>query len=406
MESTKAQRRNDLDWLRVLAILVVFIYHASRFFNLGDWHVKNPATYFGVEVWNVFATTWMMPLIFTISGASLFFALEKGGAGRFLKAKVLRLLIPLLVGVFTHASLQVYLERLTHGQFSGSYFAFLPYYFMGIYEEGNAASGNFAFHGLHLWYLLFLFIFSFTLYPLLCWLKRGGQGVLNRLGAWLSYPGAVYTLALPVILLKITLNPEQPPGDINAGGWNILAYACFFLSGFLIISHPGLEASIRKQRWHSLGLGVGLMATYLLLWAQPVAMSFGSSRFVLVSGIGGLSAWCWLLAIWGFGTRHLNFRGPFLGYANEAVMGFYILHQPVLLCVGYFVVGWAIPDVLKYPLVAVPSFFIIMGLYEFLVRKSKLMRLLFGMKWVKKRTPQRRSTVMVPEGMPRGASNK
>ncbi len=87
-------------------------------------------------------------------------------------------------------------------------------------------------------------------------------------------------------------------------------------------------------------------------------------------------------------------------------MGFYILHQPVLLCVGYFVVGWAIPDVLKYPLVAVPSFFIIMGLYEFLVRKSKLMRLLFGMKWVKKRTPQRRSTVMVPEGMPRGASNK
>jgi len=29
--------------------------------------------------------------------------------------------------------LQVYLERLTHGQFSGSFFSFLPEYFNGVY---------------------------------------------------------------------------------------------------------------------------------------------------------------------------------------------------------------------------------------------------------------------------------
>jgi hypothetical protein len=121
-----------LDWLRVLAILTVFVYHSTRFFNMEDWHVKNPTWYPWVEVWNVFAGTWMMPLIFLISGASLFYAVGKGGAGKFVKDKTLRLLVPLLVGVFTHASLQVYLERVTHGQFSGTYFQFLPQYFNGF----------------------------------------------------------------------------------------------------------------------------------------------------------------------------------------------------------------------------------------------------------------------------------
>ncbi len=37
-------RRYDLDWLRVGAILAVFVFHSSRFFDTTDWHVKNPTT--------------------------------------------------------------------------------------------------------------------------------------------------------------------------------------------------------------------------------------------------------------------------------------------------------------------------------------------------------------------------
>ncbi len=36
MTSKTSRRRYELDWLRVLAILIVFVYHSSRFFNLGD----------------------------------------------------------------------------------------------------------------------------------------------------------------------------------------------------------------------------------------------------------------------------------------------------------------------------------------------------------------------------------
>jgi len=50
MTSKTLRRRYELDWLRVLAILVVFLYHSTRFFNLGDWHVKNVDTYVWVEL--------------------------------------------------------------------------------------------------------------------------------------------------------------------------------------------------------------------------------------------------------------------------------------------------------------------------------------------------------------------
>ncbi len=79
MIKNPSSRRYELDWLRVLAILFVFLYHSTRFFNLGDWHVKNVNTYVWVEMWNIFATRWMMPLFFVISGASLFYALGKSG---------------------------------------------------------------------------------------------------------------------------------------------------------------------------------------------------------------------------------------------------------------------------------------------------------------------------------------
>jgi hypothetical protein len=85
--------------------------------------------------------------------------------------------------------------------------------------------------------------------------------------------------------------------------------------------------------------------------------------------------------------KHLNFSKPFLKYANEAVLPFYILHQTVLLCVGYFVVQWAIPDLLKWVIILPVSFVIIMVLYEFLVRRFNVMRVLFGMKLLKPSAP-------------------
>ena len=77
MNTNTSDRRFDLDWIRVMAILVVFLYHSTRFFNLEAWHIKNTDTYVWVEIWNYFATLWMMPIFFIISGMGLFYVLRK-----------------------------------------------------------------------------------------------------------------------------------------------------------------------------------------------------------------------------------------------------------------------------------------------------------------------------------------
>lgn len=373
-------RRVDLDWLRVLAILTVFFYHSTRFFNLGDWHVKNPTTYFSVEVWNEFATVWMMPLIFAISGASLFFALNRPGFGRFFKDKVLRLFVPLAVGALTHISLQVYLERVSHGQFQGSYFEFLPHYFDGLYMDVGEG-GNFAWQGLHLWYLLILFLYSLLLYPLFRWLKGAGVGnrVLRAVGDFLARPGLAFLLILPLALLDALIS-DTGLEEVGAGGWAMLMYLPFLIGGFWIASHEGLQESIRRQRLPALVIGLLAMAGYLVvsrLAGRPVYDWLEDAFGDLLRNTG---AWSLLLAILGYGRQLLNLRSPLLDYANEAVLPFYILHQTVLIVAGYFITRLAIPDLLKWALIFTLSFALIMGIYEYGVRRVPLLRRLFGMK--------------------------
>jgi glucan biosynthesis protein C len=385
METRTVTRRYDLDWLRVLAILTVFIYHTTKFFNSEDWHVKNPTSYLVMDVLETTLANWILALIFAISGASLFYALDKGGAGRFIKDKVLRLVVPLVaMGMFLFGTFQVYLERLTHGAFNGSFFEFLPHYFDGLYGYG----GNFAWSGLHLWYLEMLFIFCLIFLPLFLWLKRGtGQRLLSKLGDLLAARGAIYLLALPTILCLILTTSDSFLGNLEDwGGGSILSHATFFLSGFLIVSHEGLQKNIQRFRWLSLALVVILMATLFILMMTISDPPSGTLLSALGRSLWGLWSWCWVLTVLGFGTKHLNFNRPILPYANEAVLPFYILHQPVLLCVGYFVVQWAIPAAVKFLVIDAISFALIMALYAFVVRRVNVIRFLFGMKWLV-RTP-------------------
>jgi len=380
MITDTSNRRYELDWLRILAILIVFLYHSTRFFNLGDWHIKNVNTFVWVEIWNVFATRWLMPLFFIISGSSLFYVIGKsGGWRRFYVDKFLRLIIPVLIASVTHSALQVYLERLTHGQFSGSFFSFVPEYFNGVYL-GIGMSGNFAFHGMHLWYLFFLFFYGLICYPLFAWLKGSGREILNRITTLFAIPGLMYLgFSLPLLIMEVLI--PHAVLDVGNGGWGFLHYIWFLISGFIIVSSDRLQKQIENQRWISLLLGVVLSTVYLYQLFSP-------SRFVFPTGISDwiytllsfFSAWSWLLAILGFGMRFLAFDRPSLRDANEGVLPFFILHQSVLLCIGYFIMTWEIHDALKWVFVFTSSFIVIITLYMLLVRKLELFRFLFGMK--------------------------
>ena len=371
---TTSQRRVDLDWLRVILIGLVFIFHSGRFFDTGGWHIKNAETYFGVQVWTTFLAMWMMPAIFMVSGASLFFALGNSSS-KFRKDKALHLLVPLAVGAFTHVAVQVYLERVTHYQFVGTFFEFLPEYFNGLYGLG----GNFAWMGLHLWYLLVLFIFSITLEPTFRWMKGDGANTMRQFGNVLSLPLLVYALAIPIAFLMVNLDPRTLIGTRDMGGWPLTIYMLFFIYGFVVISHAGLQERIKQQRWLSLGLGVVGIAALFALWGAQGDPLFGSTRFAQVFTIFGISSWCWVLAIFGFGMKHLTRNSPYLQPLNEAVLPFYVLHQSILIYVGYVVVQWNIPALAKWLIIAPLSFAIIVGSIA-IIRRVNVLRFLFGMK--------------------------
>ena len=376
-EKSISNRRFDLDWLRVLAILAVFIFHSGRFFDTGGWHVKNPTTYFGMQVWTTILANWLMPFIFVISGASLFFALGSRGAWKFIDDKVKRLFLPLVVGIFTHIMFQVYLERITHHQFTGTFLQFIPHYFDGWYAFG----GNFAWMGLHLWYLLVLFVYSLLFYPLFRWLRTGtGKNLLKRIGDFLALPGAIYLLTLPIVWLFVSIDPREVLGMRDFGGWPLPVYLLFFLYGFVVISHEGLQKRIQQYRFISLTAGILCIVSLLFLWAKNGDPVFGSTRYIMIFGIFSISSWCWILSFLGFGFKYLTESKPILARLNEAVLPFYILHQTVLLSIGYFVTRWNLPDPAKFALIGSSSFIVIIVVYEYLIRHWNLMRVLFGMK--------------------------
>jgi hypothetical protein len=322
----------------------------------------------------------MMPLFFVISGASLFYALEKSnGFKKFYVDKFLRLMVPVITASVTHSALQVYLERLSHGLFSGSFFSFLPEYFNGVYM-GIGMPGNFAFHGMHLWYLLFLFLYSLICYRLFIWFRGNGHSFLNRITTLMALPGLMYPWFIMPMLIMDVLIPQSVLA-VGNGGWGFLYYIWFLISGFMIVSNDRLQNQIISQRWFSLLLGVVLSAIYLYQFFSPSRVIFPEGIDIWIHALlRYLSAWSWLFAILGFGMRYLTFDRPWLKHANEGILPFFILHQTVLLGVGNVIMAWQLHDTLKWALVSSVSFIFIIMLYVIIIRRFDLFRFLFGIK--------------------------
>jgi len=370
---TPTTRRYELDWLRVFGTLAVFFFHCNRIFDHGGWHVKSLEQSPVSSLFTDFTVQWLMPLFFLVSGASTWFSLSAGETGRFLWARVRRLVVPLVFGIFVLIPPQVYLERLNHKEFAGSFLEFYPHYFDGFYGFG----GNFAWMGLHLWYLLALFLFSVISLPLLLWVKRRVHTVfLAGLGSWASRLLGLCLFPVPVAVLELLLDPRGL-GLRDFGGWNLFAYLIFFVTGYLLATDSRFQQSIWRHRQLFLGLAVALLAMLLVLrrWEASVPV-VGT----VVATARAFHSWFWLLAMLGFALAHLTFSRPWLKRANEAVMPFYILHQTVILLVGYQILKWNAGIFGKFCVIATLAFATIVLLYELVIRRVNLLRFLFGMR--------------------------
>lgn len=377
------ERRYDIDWLRVLAIVMVFFFHNARFYDPYPWHVKNADHSFGMLLFVGLLSAWIMPLFFLLSGVGSWYALKSRTAGTYLRERVLRLLVPLYtVGIFILLPPQLYWERITNGQFSGSFLEFYPSYFKAFYFD-PLPPFVLPWPG-HLWFLIFLFAISLLSLPLMVYLKsESGGRVISQLARWCDRRGGIFLLLVPLFLVQACLRGFFH-GDHTFA--DLVYYMLYFLMGYILPVDERFTKSLKKHAWICLHLalaGFGAEGAIVLgLDYQPLPGQ-GFSPFglyLLFQLVMSVQTLCWIIFIMGIGAKYLNFRNKILQHCNEAVLPFYILHQTLILLVGWYVVQWSAAIVTKYLVISVTSFVLIMATYELLIRRSNGMRFLFGMR--------------------------
>lgn len=382
IKNHQPNRQNYIDWLRVGAMFLLLFYHTARLFNTDPWHIKNAVLSPGIDYFTRFLDIWHMPLFFILAGASVWFALEHRAPGTFTKERILRLFVPLIFGILVLVPPQVYVQRLKDGDFSGSFLSWYPHTFQGTYSMSDPSTGNLSWH--HLWFLAYLFVFSLLLIPVFWYFKSAKRkSVISSIAWLLEKPGALFLPVIPLVIINLTLRPIYGWGNQNlVNDWaNFLFYILVFFYGFLLVSDSRIIQAIRRNRYISVTLAI--FTTVILLTNGAVYSLSQLPEY----GIIAISCWCWLLAILGFGSLLLNFTNKILKYACDAVLPVYMLHQTIIVLLGYFVIRWNTGIAPKYLFIVTATLAISLAIYE-IIRRVDALRFLFGMK-IKKATELR-----------------
>ncbi|OFY73465.1 MAG: hypothetical protein A2V46_08780 [Bacteroidetes bacterium RBG_19FT_COMBO_42_7] len=389
------ERQYYIDWLRIMLILSVFLFHIGMIFNTWPWHIKNDEQYGGMlRQLMTFLHSWRMPLLFMLSGAGTFFALGKRTSGQYLSERFKRLVIPLAVGIFTLVPVQVYIERIN--QYS-SLVEFYPHMFEGIYPEGN-----FSWH--HLWFIAYLFVISLFISPFLNFLRsKRFQRFTSSIEKIVTKPFALNIFIIPLLLSQILLRPffETETNDLVNDWASITYYIIFFLAGFILLPVRNITEAMRKYRlWY---LAEVIAVTIVMFKVPYMARSEESGDIIRdVSSI--FLAWSCAMTAIGFAKQYFNKNSPIRKLANEAIYPFYLLHQPVIVVTGYFTIHLGVAVAWKVVIVLLSSFTLTTAIYWLLIRPFNLSRIIFGMKKLEKTekdqgTCQATKTVIVKDEM-------
>ena len=384
-EEARPARLYYLDWIRLLAILGVFIYHASRPFIMQEWLIQNDTQSIAITlVFLVFLGSWGLPLFFFVSGTGSLFALRKRTGRQYAQERVKRLLIPFVVASVLLSTFQFYLEWLHKGWYDGPFLPFIPLLIEDRLERISHGISPSLFEALgsHLWFLGFLFTFSLLALPLFLWLKRpSGDRLLGWLGRLGDVRGGLMLFVVPVILSRVLLQGSYP----GYTDWADFTYMfVFFVLGYVLYADKRFITAIRRDG--KLAFGAGLAVTVIMVGA----LTFGAGRewietpgsigFYLAWTLASVNAWCWTIAALSAGMRFLQVRNRWLDYGQEAILPFYVFHQPVIVIIALYVVEWPVGILVKWPVIVLASFVTTLGLYHFVIRRIRPARALFGMK--------------------------
>ncbi len=344
------ERRYDIDWLRVIAIGLLLVYHIAIIFQpwalfIGFIRSEQPME----SLWKpmTLLNVWRIPLLFYVSGMGVYFALRKRTWRQLVVERSRRILLPFVFGIVAIAPLHLYVLQ--------------AYYKMPLSYYPHAG---------HLWFLGNIFIYVVLLSPLFFYLKKKGEGRFKkRLSRLLGNPLGPLSLSLFFVAEVLLVRPQV--FAMYAETWHgFFVGLLAFLFGFLFV-HSGQDfwQTVRKWKWAYLGLAAGLYTLRLLAFNTQ--------------GPGPLMALesnCWIVGLFGLGYQFLNRPSASLRYLSQAAYPVYIIHMFVLYAGAALILPLQMPVLMKF--VAIVAFTGIgcFLLYELVIRRVGLLRPLFGLK--------------------------
>ncbi len=331
------QRIYYLDNLRALAVLVLIPYHSARIYDWPPFYLKVDQLA-GFEIFTRSTDVWIMPLFFMIAGASTVYSLDRRSTIKFITERIKRLMVPFVIGMLTVIPVNGYYAYLFHSGTDISFINYLPVFF--TIESLDGYNGTFTVS--HLWFLIYLMLFSLfapVLAPLLRWLQlkiMDNNSAFNLMIAM----GVVVGI---LMVARLTALPYPNP----------LYFIVFYFSGLFILGLPVLNQAVLKFGKYFLISGLITLPVYMYARMTPGLVETGDLGYETLQSINAL---VWTLAIIYGGHAFLQNESDVLKWVNKHGLWIYIIHATVISCVAFYllpffkipVIAWFVIVLLSY----------------------------------------------------------
>ena len=382
-------RRYDLDWLRVIAFGLLILYHVGMMYVTWGWHIKSSYISSDLEYLMLLVNPWRLPLLFFISGCAFYCALNRYSKKQLLQLRIKRLLIPILFGILIIVPPQLYYEMIYDGALKQDSINYWQFWLEYLDKDSPIFSGyetplwgHMTWN--HLWFVVYLLFFSlfFLLLKTLPLQKMSSKitGFLFPQHKWwiLLLP------ALPLFIYGMTLRPYFPSTHAFYNDWyNNIFYFTLFLYGYWLAKSAHIWSVIDKYRVRY--LTIAIMSYSLLMWIRSLPDDLVIANWIEISVgtllryISYINIWAWILALCGFAHHHLNVNSHALRYLNEAAYPYYILHQTIIIIIGYPLSQRLLGPATE-PLVIITATIILTVLCHEVFRRVNILRLFMGLK--------------------------
>lgn len=379
--SPGADRRIDLDWLRIAAFALLILYHIGMFYVSWGWHVKSSHASSAIEPLMRLVNPWRLDLLMFISGVATRFMADKVNARSMAATRFQRLFWPLVFGVFIIVPPQAYYEITEAAArfgpsaapgFTGDPWTFYRSYLTAQYAMSAEGGRLIMPTWNHLWFVAYLLVYTM----MICLVMP----LVRRIPARLVTP-ALFLFA-PVVYLWLTRALLFPLfGDTHAlvdDWYNHATFGGLFLLGFVIARTDAPFEAAMRWRWWALGIALFAWLGALIFDAHSDIPILHPGA-ILGRGLRSVQTWAAIIALLGFARRYWRKDSAVRRYLTEAIFPFYIIHQTAIVVFAHHL------DALRWPVALEAIALIVLTAaacavgYE-IVRRISLLRPFFGLR--------------------------